>query len=73
MMASWIKQQAGVVITLVVLFAGVVAGYSRLAAEQAALCKTVDRKADKEQVTRELDQIHFALQRIEGKIDDLRR
>ncbi|MDD5367377.1 MAG: hypothetical protein PHR30_18745 [Gallionellaceae bacterium] len=72
-MAAWIKQQVGVVLTLLCLFAAVVAGYSRLATEQAVLCKAVERKADKEQVTRELDQIQFTLQRIEGKVDDLRR
>ena len=72
-MALWIKQQAGVVITLLCLFAAVVAGYSRLETEQAVLCKAIERKADKEQVTRELDQIHLVLQRMEGKLDDLRR
>ena len=72
-MALWIKQQMGVVLTLLCLFAAVVAGYSRLETEQSVLCKAIERKADKEQVTRELDQIHLVLQRMEGKLDDLRR
>ncbi len=70
-MAAWLKNQVGLVVTVLGLFAAVVAGYSRLETQQAALCQAVDRKADKEAVTREMDHIHEALSRIENKLDAL--
>ncbi|MDD3444185.1 MAG: hypothetical protein PHS60_02140 [Zavarzinia sp.] len=70
-MAAWFKNQIGVVVTVLGLFAAVVAGYSRLETQQAALCQAVERKADKEAVTREMDHIHAALERIENKLDQM--
>jgi hypothetical protein len=71
-MAAWIKSQVGVIVTILCLGAAAVAGYSRLETEQRALCKAIDRKADRDAVTREMDHIHTALIRIENKLDAMR-
>ena len=68
-MAAWIKTNIGVMVAVVVLAAGIVAGYSRLETQQEALCEAIKAKADRQAITREMDLIHGALMRIEAKMD----
>lgn len=60
---TWFKRNVG---TLVVILLFVI---TSVVAVRADLCRQIDKKADKEAVTREMDHVHQDLLRIEAKID----
>jgi Tfp pilus assembly protein PilO len=75
---NWIKTQFGPLVTLTIVLIGGLMAWSRLAAcveavelRQADLRTIVETKADKSAVTREMDQLHAQLDRIERKIDQI--
>lgn len=64
---NWLRSNLGTIITLAVLLLTAGAAYGRM----AQLCRQIELKADRTAITRELDQIHTTLRRMEDKIDGL--
>lgn len=62
---TWLTRNLGWIITLAALLIGAAVGYGRV----QQVCTQIDRKAERDQVTREMDQIHQQLQSIERKLD----
>ncbi len=62
---TWLKRNVGpILMALIFVITSVVA-------VRADLCRQIDTKADRQAVTREMDQLHDDLERIEGKLDAL--
>lgn len=68
---QWIRNNVATILTGLVLVLSVAMGYARIATTQAALCRQIEIKADKEAVYREMDLIQTHLERIEAKLDGL--
>jgi len=64
---KWVKNQIVVIVTLAALLGGGLITWGRI----QQICTGIDKKADKEAMTRELDQIHQQLSTINGKLDNL--
>lgn len=62
---TWLKRNVGPLIMVLIFLAGSIVGV------RADLCRQIEAKADKAAVTREMDQVHNDLERIEAKIDTL--
>ena len=65
----WIRDNAISLFMAMVVVIGAAAGYGAIRQQ----CTQIDRKADKEAVYRELDQIRSQLTRMESKLDGLIR
>jgi len=68
---QWIRDNVATILTGLVLLVSVAMGYAKIQTTQAALCRRIEQKADKEAVYREMDLIQAHLDRIEGKLDGL--
>ena len=66
---SWLKSQIGTILTAIVLLVSVGIAYGGMRTTQARLCEELQTKVDKEEVRRELDQLHTQMSRIESKLD----
>jgi archaellum component FlaC len=64
---TWLKSNLATLITLMVLVIGTAVAYGRM----SEICSRVESKADREAITREIDQINNRLERIENKVDRL--
>ena len=62
---TWLTKNLGWMIALAALLIGGAAGYRRV----QQVCTQIEKKADKDVVTREMDQIHLQLTSIERKLD----
>ena len=70
-MTKWIRGNVATLLTAAALLCGLAAGYAKIQTTQAALCRRIEQKTDKEAVYREMDLIQGHLERIEGKLDGL--
>jgi hypothetical protein len=64
---TWLQRYLGALITMAALLVGGAIGYGRI----QQICTQVDRKADKEAMTREIDGVARRLERMEQKLDQL--
>lgn len=68
---AWIKGQIGTLLTAVTLLLAVGISWGRLDVRQDEICRQVQAKADKDAVTREMDQVQTHLAEINRKLDTL--
>jgi len=62
---TWLQRYLGTLLTLAALLIGGAIGYGRM----QQICTQVQGKADREEVTRDMNQIQCQLDRIERKLD----
>ncbi len=68
---QWIKRQPGIFLTSISLLIGIGLWLGRLDARQDSLSRQVQTKVDRDQVIRELDQVHEQLSKIDRRLDGL--
>ncbi len=68
---KWLKHNLAVILTAATLLSAGAMAFGRLQESQRSLSLSVQGKIDRDQVLRELDQVHNELANIDAKLDGL--